>query len=198
MPPGRQSFKTWALERDIGSENGETSLAQQTVLEKLDIHRQKETNKNSTYVPVQEGDVGIFWTYLLSWDIDLQLHMQQFPLGKQNKTLKTSWMTLSQRQKRKEPHQSGIPDKMNQRPTTRHIIIKMSKVKDKERSSKAGREKQLVMHKVTPIRLSADFFQETLFRPEGSGTVYSECQKTKSSNKEYSTWQSYHSELKKR
>ena len=107
-------------------------------------------------------------------------------------------MTLSQRQKRKEPHQSGIPDKMNQRPTTRHIIIKMSKVKDKERSSKAGREKQLVMHKVTPIRLSADFFQETLFRPEGSGTVYSECQKTKSSNKEYSTWQSYHSELKKR
>ena len=37
-----------------------------------------------------------------------------------------------------------IPDKMDaKRPTPRHIIIKMSNVKDKERILKAAKEKQL-------------------------------------------------------
>ena len=48
------------------------------------------------------------------------------------------------------------------RPTPRHIIIKMPKVKDKERILKAARGKQLVTFKGVPIRLSADFPQETL------------------------------------
>ena len=48
------------------------------------------------------------------------------------------------------------------RPTPRHIIIKMPKVKDKERILKAAREKQLVAYKGIPIRLSADFSKETL------------------------------------
>ena len=48
------------------------------------------------------------------------------------------------------------------RPTPRHIIIKMPKVKDKERILKAAREKQLVTYKGVPIRLSADFSKETL------------------------------------
>ena len=56
--------------------------------------------------------------------------------------------------------------------TPRHIIIKMSKVKDKERFLKAAREKQLVTYKRTPIRLPADFSAET-YRPEGSGMIYS-------------------------
>ena len=38
-----------------------------------------------------------------------------------------------------------VPKKMNpKRPTPRHIVIKMSKVKYKERILKAAREKQLV------------------------------------------------------
>ena len=38
----------------------------------------------------------------------------------------------------------GVPNKMNtKRPTPRHIIIKMSNVKDKERILKAAKEKQL-------------------------------------------------------
>ena len=46
------------------------------------------------------------------------------------------------------------PNKMNpKRPTPRHIIIKMPKVKDKETISKAAREKQLVAYKGAPIRL---------------------------------------------
>ena len=41
------------------------------------------------------------------------------------------------------------------RPTPRHIVIKVSKVKDKERILKVV--KQLVMHKGTSVRLSTDF-----------------------------------------
>ena len=49
------------------------------------------------------------------------------------------------------------------RPTPRHIIIKMPKVKYKEKILKGAREKQLVTYKGSPIRLSADFFsKETL------------------------------------
>ena len=48
------------------------------------------------------------------------------------------------------------------RPTPRHIIIKMAEVKDKERILKAAREKPRVLYKGTPIRLSADFSTETL------------------------------------
>ena len=49
------------------------------------------------------------------------------------------------------------------RPTTRHIIIKMAKVKDKGRILKAAREKKLVTCKGAPIRLSADFSKETFW-----------------------------------
>ena len=48
------------------------------------------------------------------------------------------------------------------RPTPRHIIIKMPKVKDIERILKAAREKQLVTYSGVLIRLSADFLKETV------------------------------------
>ena len=55
------------------------------------------------------------------------------------------------------------PNKLNaNRPTPRYIIIKMAKVKDKERILKAERETQSVNYKGTPIRLSADFSTEAL------------------------------------
>ena len=43
------------------------------------------------------------------------------------------------------------------RTTPRHIIVKMVKVKGKERILKAAREKQLRMYKGNPIRQSDDF-----------------------------------------
>ena len=56
-----------------------------------------------------------------------------------------------------------VPNKMNpKRLTPPHIIIKIPKVKDKERILKAAREKQLVTYKGAPIRISADFSKETL------------------------------------
>ena len=47
------------------------------------------------------------------------------------------------------------------RAISRHIIIKMSKVKDKEKILKAARGKQIVTYQGNPIRLSADFSAET-------------------------------------
>ena len=55
------------------------------------------------------------------------------------------------------------PNKLNpNRPTPRHIIIKMAKVKDKERILKAAREKQSINYKGTPIWLSDVFSTENL------------------------------------
>ena len=47
-----------------------------------------------------------------------------------------------------------VPKKLDpRRNTPRHIIIKLSKIKDKERILKAARENQGVTHKGVPIRL---------------------------------------------
>jgi len=54
------------------------------------------------------------------------------------------------------------PNRKDPRRTTpRHIIIKMAKIKDKERVLKAAREKK-VTYKGKPIRLTSDFSTETL------------------------------------
>ena len=56
-----------------------------------------------------------------------------------------------------------VPIKRNPKsPTSRHIIIKLTKFQDKERISKAAREKWEVTHQGAPIRLAADFSMETL------------------------------------
>ena len=45
---------------------------------------------------------------------------------------------------------------------TRHTIIKILKVEDKDKTLKAARKKQLVIYKGAPIRLSADFSMGTV------------------------------------
>ena len=56
-----------------------------------------------------------------------------------------------------------VPKKLDPRKhTTRHIIIKLPKSKDKERILKSAKEKETVTYKGVPIRLSADFSKETL------------------------------------
>ena len=59
-----------------------------------------------------------------------------------------------------------------QRPTPRHIIIKMPTVKDKERILKIATEKQVVTYKGVPIRLSADFSKEILQAKSGWEEVF--------------------------
>ena len=48
------------------------------------------------------------------------------------------------------------------RNTLRHILIKWSKIKGKEKIFKAAREMKQITYKGTPVRLSADFSTETL------------------------------------
>ena len=61
-----------------------------------------------------------------------------------------------------------VPKKLDSRKhTTRHIIIILLKIKDKDRILKAAREKETVTYKGVPIRLSADFPKETLQAKRG-------------------------------
>ena len=58
------------------------------------------------------------------------------------------------------------------RSTPRHTIIKLPKIKDKERILKPAREKGRVTFKGVPIRLSADFSKETLQARMGCKEVF--------------------------
>ena len=56
-----------------------------------------------------------------------------------------------------------VPTKMNSKGLTLgHIIMKMTKFKDRGRILKAAREKQRLTYKGAPINLAADFSTETL------------------------------------
>ena len=66
-----------------------------------------------------------------------------------------------------------VPKKLDPRKhTPSHIILKMPKVKGKERILRAARKKQKVTYKGIPIRLSADFSKETLQARRGWQEVF--------------------------
>ena len=66
-----------------------------------------------------------------------------------------------------------VPKKWKPRKhTPRHIIITLPKTKEKERTLKAAREKETVIYKGVPIRLSADFSKETLQARRGWKEVF--------------------------
>ena len=65
-----------------------------------------------------------------------------------------------------------VPYRINpRRNTPSHILIKLSKIKYKEKILKAAREKQQITYKEIPIRLTADLSAETL-QARGSGRTY--------------------------
>ena len=56
-----------------------------------------------------------------------------------------------------------VPGRINPRKNTpRHIVIKLTKIKDRDKILKATREKRQITHKGTPIRIPADFSTEAL------------------------------------
>ena len=60
-----------------------------------------------------------------------------------------------------------VPYRINpRRNTPRHTVIKLTKIKDKEKLLKATREKRQITYNGTPIRLTTDF------SAEGSGMIY--------------------------
>ena len=82
------------------------------------------------------------------------------------------------------------------RPTPRHIIIKLSKVKDKERILKAERKKQLITYMGTLIRLSADFSSATLQARRKWYDIFKVLKEKNPANREYTIRQGCPSELK--
>lgn len=74
--------------------------------------------------------------------------------------------------------ESWSPDKTKglnlKRSTWIHIKIKLSKVKKPKIILKSAREKWVVTHKATLIRVSVGFSAETC-RPGKNGTIYSKC-----------------------
>ena len=58
------------------------------------------------------------------------------------------------------------------RNTPRHILIKLTKIKHKERILKASREKQQVTYKGNPIRLTADLAAEILQARRGWQNIF--------------------------
>ena len=65
-----------------------------------------------------------------------------------------------------------VPYRINpRRNTPRHILIKLTRIKYKEKILKAARENQQTTYKGILIRLSADFSAETL-QARGSGRTY--------------------------
>ena len=66
-----------------------------------------------------------------------------------------------------------VPKKLDpSRITSRHIIITLVKIKDKEIILQAAREKETATYKGFPIRLSADFSKETLQARRGWKEVF--------------------------
>ena len=92
-----------------------------------------------------------------------------------------------------------MPYKINpRRNTPRHIVIKLTKIKDKEKILKASREKKQVTYKGTPIRLLADFSAETLQSRRKWHDILHSDDREKTSNQDYSTQQGSHSDLKEK
>ena len=65
-----------------------------------------------------------------------------------------------------------VPYRINSRwNTQRHIIVKLTKIRPKEQILKTAREKQQIIHKGIPIKITADLSTET-YSPGGNGRIY--------------------------
>ena len=93
-----------------------------------------------------------------------------------------------------------VPNRINpRRNTPRHILIKLTKIKQKEQVLKAASEKQQITHKGIPIRIIADLSIETLeFLPGGNGKTYLKWWKKIMYIPDYCTQQGSHSNMKEK
>ena len=89
-----------------------------------------------------------------------------------------------------------VPKKLDLKRNTQRHIIKLPKIKDKERLLKAAREKERVTYKV-PMRLSDDFSKEILLTRRGWKEVF-KILKGRDLHLRLLYWQSYHLEWKGR
>ena len=65
-----------------------------------------------------------------------------------------------------------VPGRINpRRNTPRHIVIKPTKIKDKDKILEATREKLQITYKGIPIRFPL-ISQQKLYKPERNGTIF--------------------------
>ena len=76
----------------------------------------------------------------------------------------------------------------------RHILIKLTKTKHKERILKAAREKKQVTYKGNPVSLTTDLSAESLQARREWQDIF-KVLKGKIYKQEYCTWQGSHSKL---
>ena len=77
-----------------------------------------------------------------------------------------------------------VPYRINpRRNTPRHILIKLTKTKHKERLLKAAREKQQVTYKANPMHLTADLSAETLQARREWLDIFTSSEREKSTTK---------------
>ena len=88
-----------------------------------------------------------------------------------------------------------VPYRINPRGNTpRHILVKLSTIKYKEKILKTAREKQEITYKGIPIRLTADLSAETLQARREWQDIF-KVMKGKTYNEDFSTQQGSHSDL---
>ena len=91
-----------------------------------------------------------------------------------------------------------VPNKLDpKRLAQRHIIIKMTRLKDNERILKSTRDKQVVTYKGAPSRLSSDYLSET-FQARREWCEIFKVMKRKTYSQGYLTQEGYHLKLKEK
>ena len=89
------------------------------------------------------------------------------------KIMKENFTNLAKELDMQVQEAQKVPKKLDTRKhKSKHIIITLPKIKDKERILKAAREKQRVTYKGVPIRLSADFSNKILQTRRGWKEVF--------------------------
>ena len=84
------------------------------------------------------------------------------------------------------------------RNTPRHVLIKLTKIKNKEKTPKAAKEKEHITCKGTPIMLSADFSAENLQARKDWHDILEVMKGEKKYNQEYANQQGSHSDLREK
>lgn len=104
----------------------------------------------------------IKWMMRIQYQADQHLHYKS-PNGEERKGQKNYWRNnLGKGIDIQVQEAQRVPNMRNlKRSTPRHIIIKMVKVKDKERILKSARGKQHIIYKGNARRPSEDFSAET-------------------------------------
>ena len=140
----RQCCSMW-LKRDWNQNNKKKKL-------------KKQKQKNQRYCKLPLGQLQALWHLHHRDTKSTERAGNQYLF---EKIMKENFPNLVKQIDMQVQEAQRVPNKVDlQRGLLQHIIIKMTNVKDKERILKVAKEKQLVIYRGVPIRLSADFSKE--------------------------------------